>query len=132
MLDAFLAKRYYHFYEEILCVRSGNPGYPKLRQFTSSTWVMQISKFQLLQWKISWYISTTDICGKGSFPNLLDFLICALKSTIHASMLMSTDAVLVATSIVLAVSTIVSVSVQLDRQYKTAGRLDASKCEPTR
>jgi hypothetical protein len=44
-------------------------------------------------------------------------------------MLKSTDAVLVGTSIVLAVSTIVSVALQLDRQYKTTGHLNASKCE---
>lgn len=44
-------------------------------------------------------------------------------------MLVSNDAVLVATSIVLAVSTIVSVTVQLERQYKSAGALNASKCE---
>ncbi|KEF63025.1 uncharacterized protein A1O9_01000 [Exophiala aquamarina CBS 119918] len=44
-------------------------------------------------------------------------------------MLVSNDAVLVATSIVLAVSTIVSVTVQLERQYKTVGALNASKCE---
>ncbi|KAJ9495672.1 hypothetical protein LTR96_008812 [Exophiala xenobiotica] len=42
-------------------------------------------------------------------------------------MLKSTDAVLVGTSIVLAVSTIVSVALQLDRQYKTTGHLNASK-----
>lgn len=44
-------------------------------------------------------------------------------------MLGSNDEVLVATSIVLAVSTIVSVTVQLERQLKTVGGLDASKCE---
>lgn len=44
-------------------------------------------------------------------------------------MLESTDAILMATSIVLAVSTVVSILVQLDRQYKTVGRLNASKCE---
>lgn len=44
-------------------------------------------------------------------------------------MLGSNDVVLVATSIVLAVSTIVSVTVQLERQYKTVGGLNASKCE---
>lgn len=44
-------------------------------------------------------------------------------------MLVSNDAVLVATSIVLAVSTIVSLSIQLERQYKAAGELNASKCE---
>ena len=44
-------------------------------------------------------------------------------------MLVSKDAVLVATSIVLAVSTIVSMTVQLERQYKTVGNLSASKCE---
>jgi len=44
-------------------------------------------------------------------------------------MLVSNDAVLVATSIVLAVSTIVSLTVQLERQYKTVGALNASKCE---
>ncbi|EXJ88047.1 hypothetical protein A1O1_04974, partial [Capronia coronata CBS 617.96] len=44
-------------------------------------------------------------------------------------MLESKDCVLVATSLVLAVGTIVSVSVQLERQYNTAGRLNASKCE---
>ncbi|EXJ63894.1 hypothetical protein A1O7_00229 [Cladophialophora yegresii CBS 114405] len=42
-------------------------------------------------------------------------------------MLESKDAVLVATSIVLAVSTIVSVSVELERQASTVGRLTASK-----
>lgn len=44
-------------------------------------------------------------------------------------MMVSNDAVLVATSIVLAVATIVSVTVQLERQYKTVGVLNASKCE---
>ena len=44
-------------------------------------------------------------------------------------MLESTDAALVGTSIVLAVSTIVSVALQLDRQYKVTGHLNASKCE---
>ncbi|KAL6248161.1 hypothetical protein RBB50_004416 [Rhinocladiella similis] len=42
-------------------------------------------------------------------------------------MLESTDAVLIGTSIVLAVSTLVSISVQLERQLTTTGRLDASK-----
>ncbi|KAJ4519456.1 hypothetical protein HRR83_004519 [Exophiala dermatitidis] len=42
-------------------------------------------------------------------------------------MLESTDAALVGTSLVLAVGTIVFVSIQLDRQYTTVGRLNASK-----
>ncbi|EHY53876.1 uncharacterized protein HMPREF1120_02056 [Exophiala dermatitidis NIH/UT8656] len=46
-------------------------------------------------------------------------------------MLESTDAALVGTSLVLAVGTIVFVSIQLDRQYTTVGRLNASKCEST-
>jgi hypothetical protein len=46
-------------------------------------------------------------------------------------MLGSNDEVLVATSIVLAVSTIVAITVQLERQLKTAGALNASKCEDT-
>jgi hypothetical protein len=44
-------------------------------------------------------------------------------------MLESKDAVLVATSIVLAVSSIVSISIELERQATTVGRLTASKCE---
>ena len=47
----------------------------------------------------------------------------------YCNMLMSKGDGLVATSIVLAVSTIVSVSLQLERQIKTAGRLNVSKCE---
>ncbi|KAK6384385.1 hypothetical protein LTS17_001948 [Exophiala oligosperma] len=42
-------------------------------------------------------------------------------------MLESTDAILMGTSIVLSLSTLVSISVQLERQLTTAGRLDASK-----
>ncbi|KIY00366.1 uncharacterized protein Z520_04051 [Fonsecaea multimorphosa CBS 102226] len=42
-------------------------------------------------------------------------------------MLESKDAVLVATSLVLAVSTVVSVSIELERQLATVGRLTASK-----
>ena len=44
-------------------------------------------------------------------------------------MLESKDAVLVATSLVLAVSTVVSVSIELERQATAVGRLTASKCE---
>ena len=43
-------------------------------------------------------------------------------------MLESKDAVLVATSIVLAVSTIVSITMELERQAHAVGRLTASKC----
>ncbi len=46
-----------------------------------------------------------------------------------ATMLESKDAVLVATSIVLAISTIVSISIELERQTSAVGRLTASKCE---
>ena len=58
-----------------------------------------------------------------------NFLRLPYTESCRLTMLMSKDAVLVATSVVLAVSTIFSVSVQLERQYKTAGRLNASKCE---
>ncbi len=44
-------------------------------------------------------------------------------------MLASKDAVLVGTSLVLAVSTIVSVTIQLERQFQTVGRLTISTCE---
>lgn len=44
-------------------------------------------------------------------------------------MLASKDAVLVATSLVLAVSTIVSVTIQLERQLQTVGQLTVSTCE---
>ncbi|KAJ9607132.1 hypothetical protein H2200_008204 [Cladophialophora chaetospira] len=44
-------------------------------------------------------------------------------------MLESKDGVLVATSIVLAVSTIVSISIELERQASAVGRLTASKCK---
>lgn len=70
------------------------------------------------------YTATCIQNSQVSLPPLSLSLYCSLYN-----MLDSMDAVLVATSVVLAASTIVSVSIQLERQYKTVGRLSLSKCE---
>lgn len=72
------------------------------------------------------YIARVDTSKTREFH--LSQIICARRSAI-SNMLESTDCALVATSLVLSVGTIVSVSIQLERQYETVGRLNASKCE---